>query len=48
MTNLQKLYISWNCGVNDDEIKDLNLVSLYAEGNQKIKKSTLDKIYKNY
>ena len=38
LCNLQKLYIDWNCGVTNDEIKNLNLIELYAHANSKINK----------
>ena len=38
LCNLQKLYIAFNCGVTDDEIKNLNLIELYAHSNSKINK----------
>ena len=36
MTNLVKLNASWNCGLNDDGISQLNLVKLNVLGNPKI------------
>ena len=46
MKKLQILNISYSDGVNEDEIKDLNLIKLIATNNPKIKQSTIDKIYK--
>ena len=36
MTNLEILHVTDNCGVTDDEIKDLNLIELHSQYNNNI------------